>query len=118
MAIPSGGGSEVLKRFFIHANNGAWTNLITGEANHIYTIISVTFCDQTGTAEDIRLRVDTNASGSDHIVIFGNGQSNLPANETFVWNDKFVLTGTDKLDAYSSSGNVDIYCSYIEQDWS
>ena len=34
-----------------------------------------------------------------------------------LWTDKLILTGTDKLDAYNSAGNVDIYCSYIDQDW-
>ena len=117
MAIPSGSGTEVLKRSFIHGNNNAWTTLITGVANHIYIVLSVTFQEQAGAAEDIRLRIDTNASGSDQIAIYGSGASDLPANGTFVWNDKIVLTGTDKLDAYTSAGNVDIYCSYIDQDW-
>ena len=117
MAIPSGSGTEVLKRSFIHANNNAWTNLIAGVANHIYIVLSVIFNEQGGAAEDVRLRVDTNASGSDQIAIFGSGAIELPANGTFVWNDKIVLTGTDKLDAYTSAGNVDIYCSYIDQDF-
>ena len=46
-----------------------------------------------------------------------NNGTDLPPYGTYVWNDKFVITGTDKLEAYSSAGNVDIYCSYIDQDW-
>ena len=118
MAIPSGSGTEVLKRSFIHANSNAWTNLITGVADHIYIVLSITFNEQAGAAEDIRLRVDTNASGSNQIAIYGSGIATLPANGTFVWNDKIVLTGTDKLEVYNSAGNCDWYCSYIDQDWS
>ena len=116
MAIPSGSGSEVLKRASIHGNSDAWTALITGVANHIYTILSITWAEEAGAAEDIGLRVDISAAGSNQIAIMNNG-TDLPAYGTYVWNDKFVITGTDKLEAYSSAGNVDIYCSYIDQDW-
>ena len=116
MAIPSGGGSEVLKRASIHGNSNAWTALITGVANHIYTVLSITWAEEAGNAEDIGLRVDISAAGSNQGVIMNNG-TDLPPYGTYVWNDKFVITGTDKLEAYSSAGNVDIYCSYIDQDW-
>ena len=48
MAIPSGGGSEVLKRASIHGNSNAWTALITGVANHIYTVLSITWAEEAG----------------------------------------------------------------------
>ena len=45
MAIPSGSGTEVLKRASVHNNSDAYTAVITGVANHIYTVISVVACD-------------------------------------------------------------------------
>ena len=115
MAIPSGGGSEVLKRHYIHANSDAWAVLINGVASHLYTVISVVANDQGNAAESINLRVVIDGSGQD--IQLKQSQS-LPANGTFVWNEKIVLQGTDHLEAYNSAGNVDWYVSYIDQDWS
>ena len=115
MAIPSGSGTEIVKRFYIHANSDAWAVLINGVANHLYTVISVVANDQGGTAETINLRVVIDGSGQDIQLV--QSQS-LPANGTFVWNDRLVLQGTDHLEAYNSAGNVDWYVSYIDQDWS
>ena len=113
MGIPSGAGTEVLKRHYIHGNSGAWTALLTGVANHIYKVLSVTACEQTGTAETIYMRVDISASGTAIYLV----DETLPAVGTFVWNDKFVMSGTDKLEIYNTAGNVDWYISYIDQDW-
>ena len=115
MAIPSGGGSEVLKRHYIHANSDAWAVLINGVASHLYTVISVVANDQGNAAESINLRVVIDGSGQDIQLI--QSQS-LAANGTYVWNERIVLQGTDHLEAYNSDGNVDWYVSYIEQDWS
>ena len=41
MAIPIGSGTEVLKRASIHDNNNSHTEILSGEANHIYTILVV-----------------------------------------------------------------------------
>ena len=38
MAIPSGSGTEVLKRVTAHNNNGI-VEILSGTANHIYTIL-------------------------------------------------------------------------------
>ena len=115
MAIPSGSGTEVLKRASVHANSGAYTTIITGVANHIYTVLSVVACEVAGATEQIAMRIDISAAGSNQIFLFPN--TTLAGEGTFVWNDKFVLTGTDKLEIYNSAGNVDWYVSYIDQDW-
>jgi hypothetical protein len=115
MAIPSGSGTEVLKRFSFHANSATWRTLITGVANHIYTVLSVVASEQSNAAEKIAMRVDITAAGASQIYFFPN--TDLAGEATFVWNDKFVLTGTDKLEVYNSTGNVDWYVSYIDQDW-
>ena len=113
---PSGAGTEVLRRKSIHANNDAWAMLIQGAANHIYTVLSITWCEQVGAAETIGLKVDINAAGSNEIGIIHTSTA-LPANGTYVFNDKLVIAGTDQLEAFSSAGNVDIYCSYIDQEF-
>ena len=115
MAIPTGSGTEVLKRASVHAASATWTSVITGVANHIYTVLSVVAAEQGDAAETIGMRVDISAAGSNPIYIFSN--TPLGGVETFVWNDKIVLTGTYKLEIYNSSGNVDWYISYIDQDW-
>ena len=112
MAIPSGSGTEVLKRVSGNALSAAWTYLITGVANHIYTVLSINVCETAGNAEDISISVET---GGVELKIVSN--VSLPAEGTFVYTDKLVLTGTDKLQIYNTAGNVDWYVSYIDQDW-
>ena len=113
MAIPSGSGTEVLKRAFLHDNNNSTTEILSGEANHIYTILSIIAADQTGSTQNINFMVNT---GSADIYILTT--TVLPANGSFVWNDKFVLYEDDDLDVYNSGSQCDWYVSYIEQDWS
>ena len=115
MGIPSGYGSEVLKRVSYHANSNAWRTLITGEADHIYTVISLVAAEQNSAALAYHIRVDISAAGSNHIMLTNAGW--LPLGGVFVFNDKIVLTGTDKLEVWNNSGDVDWYVSYIEQDW-
>tara|TARA_Y100000034_G_scaffold108143_1_gene138300 strand:+ start:326 stop:673 length:348 start_codon:yes stop_codon:yes gene_type:complete len=114
MAIPSGSGTEVLKRNYIVANSDAWTSLITGVANHVYTVLSVTASEQTNNTEQIYIRVNISAGGTDIYLLTNDA---LAGYSTFVWNDKFVMSGTDKLEIYNTPGNVDWYVSYIDQDW-
>ena len=99
MAIPSGSGTEVLKRAAFHALDDVWTPVITGVANHIYTILNIVACEQGNASETVYMRVDINAAGSNHISILST--QNIGAYETFTWNDKIVLTGTDKLEVYN-----------------
>ena len=113
MAIPSGPGTEVLKRAFIHDNNGGYGELLSGQTNHIYTILSITAADQTGSSQNISIRVNT---GSNDIFILPT--TVLPGNGSFVWNDKFVMYEDDDLDIYNSGAQVDWYVSYIDQDFS
>ena len=115
MAIPSGGGTEVLKRAYKTANSDNWETMITGVANHIYTILSVSFADQNDTVHDCRIKIDISGGGTD---IYLLSFQTLPVKGVFTYNDKFVITGTDQLKCYNSAGNVDIYVSYIEQDFS
>ena len=115
MAIPSGSGTEVLKRAYAHAISNSNSTIITGVANHIYTILSIVWCEQGAAAETIGLY--SNYDGGVTPIKFLEAQA-LPANGTFTWNDKIVLTGTDTLVTLTgSAANVDWWCSYIDQDW-
>ena len=48
MAIPSGSGTEVLKRAFHKGVTNSEITLITGVANHNYTILSLICCERAG----------------------------------------------------------------------
>ena len=120
MAIPTGSGTEVLKRSIIDGLGTSEQTLITGVANHIYTIISILVAQKNSSATTFTLYVDPSAGGTDMHIL--NAHS-LPGNSHFVWNDKFVLTATDSsnrqvLRALSeSAGDFDYHTSYIVQDW-
>jgi hypothetical protein len=125
--IPSGNGSEVLKRTTIHAQSNTATSFrwdgtmaTTGTstyavtANHIITVINIIFNEQANAGEDINLYMN---DGSNNIQLIQS--QSLPAYGTFVWNDRLVLTGGDKLIINAgSSANIDAICNYIDQDWS
>jgi len=128
MTIPSGSGTEVLKRNSISGQSTTWTELNwAGEqtaggassgttaipANHIITIMSIVFCNGSGADRTVQMK--STASGRDQIE-FLTTQS-LPTNGTFIFNDRIVLYPVDKLMFYSSGTSVGIWLSYIQQDW-
>jgi len=127
MAIPSGSGTEVLKRTTINAQSNTetsfrWdgtmattgTSTYTVPTNHIITILSVIVCEQGSASETFDIYM-YNGSNNIHLL----KAQPIPSNGTFVFNDKFVLTGADKLIVNAgSSANIDFLCSYIDQDWS
>ena len=111
-SMPTGSGSERLRRATIHALNQGEQEILSGTPGHIYTIISIIFNDQT------------NAAGTINIVMH-NGTSKLhmvrsvshSAYETFVFNDRFVIEEDDDLIVYNSVTDGDWIVSYIDQDW-
>jgi len=111
MAIPSGSGTEVLKRV-TKVQSNAESTILTGVANHIYTVLGISFQDQQGVANTIHIGVHDGTQ----TIRFVAGQS-VPASGTFVWNDKFVMEGDDYLAVYNSSTAGHWYVSYIDQDW-
>ena len=112
MAIPSGSGTEVLKRYLKESQDDTESTAITGVANHIYTILSIIATNQDSSNSHVfYIKVNDLFLTRDAI--------SVGANETFVWNDKFVLSGTDTLKIDGDSGsNFDVIVSYIDQDWS
>ena len=82
-------------------------------ANHIYTILSISFNERSGGAENIEMYVDVDDSGTTVNLLTNQA---LASNATFVWNDRLVLTETDELFVkMAATTNVDVYCSYIDQ---
>lgn len=117
MAIPSGSGTEVLKVALTAGVSNSESVVLGGVANHIYTILSVTLCETAGAAETFDMYVDDNAGGTDYEILSENA---LGANETFVYNDRLVLSGTDALCVVTTGAggaDVDVVVSYIDQDW-
>ena len=129
MAIPSGSGTEVLKNGAVKSNN-VWTkirwdtpitavgNTSTGTTaiptNCIVTILNVS-CTSTHSADLIfGMRVDIGST--DEIYIFNHSGTTIPAYNTFVYNEKIVLTPDNELEFYNSQTG-DIYFNYIYQDW-
>tara|TARA_R100000808_G_scaffold5549_1_gene16814 strand:+ start:177 stop:521 length:345 start_codon:yes stop_codon:yes gene_type:complete len=114
MAIPSGSGTEVLKVAKVHAMSSGATTLITGVANHIYTVLSINFTNMSGSDESIDLYV---TEGSDTYMLLR--ETPIADKATFMYNDKFVLSGAQTLKAnLATSGDCDVWVSYIDQDWS
>jgi len=128
MAIPSGGGTEVLKNGYIKSNS-AWTQLkwdtdstasgnTTGQvevpANCIVTILSITCCNYNSSSVSFATRMK---DASNEVYIINHNGTSIPAYGTFVVSDKFVLRPTQRLQFYNS-GASDIFVSYIYQDWS
>lgn len=115
MAIPSGPGTEVLKiATGVVSNSSAEQTPITGVANHIYTILSIIVTETGGEDELLRIMLDDDGSTEIRIV----NDASLSSKGTFVFNDKFVLSGTDCLRIQTASTAYYHYAvSYIDQDW-
>ena len=110
--MPTGSGSERLRRATIHALNGEWQEILSGTAGHIYTIISIIFNDQSNASGNIAIRIN---DGSNDIRIVTN--QIVGTYGTFVFSDRFVIEENDDLDVYNACTDGDWYISYIDQDW-
>ena len=126
MAIPSGGGTEVLKSHRALAGSDSWVDLIPVadcDVNKIVTVLSIIAMNGSASTEYLSLGIFTyNGSAYANESRYVNTHS-MVTKATFVWNDKFVLTATDSsnrqvLRALSeSAGDFDYHTSYIVQDW-
>ena len=105
--------SELLKVALKAGLTNAESVLINGVSGHTYTILSITICETAGAAETIDLYIDDGGGGTDYEILSDQA---VGANETFVFNDKFVIEGTDHLcAAAASSANIDVVVSYLDQ---
>jgi hypothetical protein len=116
MAIPSGSGTEVLKFTNMRALSNTWSTIFTGVANHIYTIISIVCANTTSVAESLNMGFADDGSNTNLNYLFLS--QDLPGYGTFVWSDRVVFSGTKYLRAAAdSSADIDVWVSYIDQDW-
>tara|TARA_R100001594_G_scaffold19034_1_gene37181 strand:- start:2903 stop:3232 length:330 start_codon:yes stop_codon:yes gene_type:complete len=105
--------SEVLKVAHTAGVTNSESVLLNGVNGHTYTILSITICETAGAAETIDLYIDDGGSGTDYEILSDQA---IGANETFVFNDRLVLTDEDHLcAAAASSANIDIVVSYLDQ---
>ena len=111
-SMPTGSGSERLCRASIHALNNDTQTILSGTAGHIYTILSIIFCEQANDSGTISIRIN---DGTNDIRIASN--PTVGEQEVFVWNDKFVIEENDDLIVKNTSTSGDWYVSYIDQDW-
>tara|TARA_R100001530_G_scaffold80235_2_gene56000 strand:- start:853 stop:1182 length:330 start_codon:yes stop_codon:yes gene_type:complete len=105
--------SEILSVSHTAGVTNSESVLLNGVNGHTYTILSITICETAGAAETIDLYIDDGGGGTDYEILSDQA---VGANETFVFNDKFVISDEDHLcAAAASSANVDIVVSYLDQ---
>ena len=116
MAIPSGSGTEVLK-VNRYQTISSETLVFQGVAYHIYTILSMIIINTDGanTREFYLSSYDGTGTSNEHRIIYAQP---VPAGGHYVWNDKFVISGSYNMRLTSANGDADIMISYIDQDFS
>ena len=128
MAYPSGSGSERLMRGPMLSLSSAATAFkfdgtsptvgtasYTVPTNHIITILSITWTELGVGTTNFILYSDISS------VEYKFLQSHyINEKDTYVWDDKIVLHPGDSLKTYcpaQGSASMDVYYSYIDQDW-
>ena len=105
--------SELLKVSHTAGVTNSESVLINGVSGHTYTILSILATETAGAAETLDLYIDDDGGGTDYEILSDQA---VGANETFVFNDKFVIEDEDHLCAEAaSSANIDIVVSYLDQ---
>ena len=101
------------KRTLIQNTTGAV--VMDGVAGDSQTVLSVSICEISDVAELFDLWVGASGGGS-AFYIYKN--QSIPANSTFVHNDKIVIDDTDELwcKVSTGTGNLDVIVSYLQQD--
>ena len=91
MAIPSGSGTEVLKRSRVDGMGATEAPLLTVPSNHIYIVTTMFFMNRSTSADrTFNLYVDYDGGGSaDGYILV---QQSLPASATFVFDNKLILS--------------------------
>lgn len=116
MAFPTGSGSERIKYSTISAQSATVGTLITGVALHIYTIVSIIVSEKSNVSDTFDFYLtDSDGTSNPHYIV--NSQT-INGYETFVFNDRFAFDGNKMLRTITSAGgNLDMTCTYIDQDW-
>ena len=130
MAIPSGSGTEVLKRMSI-ANQSSVATLVdwaqvaqTAVTNSagtvdvppevIITILNIIICNADPASRTVDIMIKNSGSPSDIQIL---QDQPIGANQTFVFSDKMILRDNDQLYFLANDNNVFIHINYIYQDW-
>tara|TARA_R100000808_G_C2024661_1_gene71275 strand:+ start:93 stop:470 length:378 start_codon:yes stop_codon:yes gene_type:complete len=113
-------GKEVVRRSYIDGAGETEATILTGVANHIMTIVSIIICDRSNQSDALfSMYVDFDLGGTDLYLL---EDQSCGSKSTFVFNDRFAITATDKLHIIGSSSagtaQYDVWCTYIDQDWS
>ena len=125
MAIPSGSGSEILQSKMWEDVTSSSDPTFTLVPLHIYTILSATFSNMSGsTAGTINLYLwGYDSYGSANGQYLRLCRESVPADGTFVFNDKIVIHGQGSNNAAQKiiigveTVTFDVSLSYIDQDW-
>lgn len=133
MGIPTGAGTEVLKNTsiigFSGTGNGWWSvrwdgNTLDAEnasfavpTDHIITVLSINVCNTHATQSyPFSMGCRTNSSTDTKYIL---KDQDVPANGTFIYSDKIILSSGDKLlfkdEDISSGDDFDVLISYIDQ---
>jgi hypothetical protein len=101
------------KRTLIQNATGAV--VMDGVSGDSQTVLSVSICEISAAAELFDLWVGA-AGGGSPFYIYKN--QSIPANATFVHNDKIVIDDDDELwcKISTGTGNIDVIVSYLQQD--
>lgn len=125
MAIPSGSGTEVLYRGgFVdpttetafrwdRTNPTSGTNTYTVPTDHIITLLNIIVCNDNS----VNPRTFDLAMVQSSSVIRLLVSQSVPSQGTFIFADKIILLGGDKL-LVTSSDTLDFTYNFIDQDWS
>jgi len=141
MAVPTGPGTETLHSSLFEDVANSAQSIITGVQHHTYSVISILMhCtamhEDTNDVRVYLVGYDRTAGGSAQEIQLLRWDANLY--ETFVWDDKFSFFGKEagantqagaaaqaggavqylRVITGNSSCNVDVTCTYIDQDWS
>ena len=109
MAIARGAGTEIIRCASFTDMDSGGIQLIIGVQHHIYTVLSIVFCNVAIQAAGNNLYIyltgydSKDGDSADAIQILTHSGT---LHETFVWNDKFSFNGTEPTDFAGPLDNV------------
>jgi len=105
--------SEVMAVKLIKELSNSEVDLLTVTSGHTYTILNISICETSGSAETFDLYIRDDAGANDYEIYSDQA---LAANATFEHTTRIVLMTTDVLSGQlGTSGNVDVVISYLDQ---
>jgi putative flippase GtrA len=146
MAVPTGSGTETLHSHSFDNTDSVEQTLIFGVQHHVYTVLSmIIYCNVLNATTDYQYLFFKGHDG--HAGVSGAkmylARFVIQVGETYVWNDKFsfngveptgtnVMSASEQIAVAAQSGSavqkimfgvthatddVDVICTYLDQDW-